>query len=87
MEPEDRSAAQPVPELGSATPFDDEAVPEPSGADLLHSQGHAVLDRLVCIADHMQAIAGGLLDIGDHQRVIAQHFRALKDLIQRETMP
>jgi hypothetical protein len=87
LDPEDRCAAQPVSALESATPFGDEPLPEPSGEALLHYQVHAVLDRLVCIADHLQAIDDGLLDIAHRQDIVLHHCAAVKGMLEREVFP
>jgi hypothetical protein len=84
----DLCAAQPVSELVSATPFDDEGpLPAPSGAALLHAQVHAMLDRFVLIADHLQAIDDGLLDIAHRQAIVLHHCAAVKGMLEREVFP
>ena len=76
-----------APDAPTDAAANDHEAPEPEGIELVAYTLHALVDRLVLISDHMQAIEDDLLDVLHRQEVIAGHFSAVKDHIEREALP
>jgi hypothetical protein len=69
------------------TPFDDAPLPEPTDKELLCYRVNAVLDRLVLISDHLQAIGDHFLDIARRQDIVCHHCAALRAMLEKEIFP